>query len=189
MFSGKTTELLRRLEAAPRALAFKHAADRRFHDTHIISHAGKAHAAVAVTDAAEILSRLTADAPLVVVDEGHFFDESPVSSCSAEHRLSLYDAAEIITRGGIDVAIAALQPDSWGRPFSSVSRLLQRADEPAATYATCARCGGRADRTQRLTPILDGRMVVSPDNYEPRCQTCWRPPIEPPPHARQHQGR
>lgn len=187
MFSGKTTELLRRLKSTPHALAFKHAADSRFHATQIVSHAGKAHDAVALRDPAEIFSYLRSDTRLVVVDEGHFFEAAArgPGGIAAPLRMSLIQAAEDLAARGIDMVIAALQPDSWGRPFACVSRLLELADEPVVTYATCARCGARADRTQRLTPITNGQMVVSPDQYQPRCRACWGPPSEAP-HAARH---
>jgi thymidine kinase len=176
MFSGKTTELLRRLEAAPRgqSLAFKHVADSRYSDSQIISHAGKAAPAIAVRNSSGIIEHLSAlrrghagGLKLIVIDEGHFFDDGLLDAVRIARHLS-------------EVVVAALQPDSWGRPFDVVSRLIEFADEPVLKQATCARCTARADRTQRLTPIINGQMVVDPDNYEPRCQPCWRPPPERP---------
>jgi len=170
MFSGKTTELLRRSEMYPRgkALSFKHAIDTRYSSSAIVSHGGKASPAIVVKNAAEIERHVTKAIGMVAIDEAHFFDEGLVGVIAR------------IVEGGIDVVLTLLQPDSWGRPFAVAERLLAHADEPILMTATCARCGTLADRTQRLTPIIDGRMVVEPDNYEPRCGKCWRPPPEPP---------
>jgi len=166
MFSGKTTSLLDRLESSPRprALAFKHATDSRYSPSQLVSHAGRAWSAVVVRSAREILDHVRDDIELAVIDEGHFFCET------------LIEVAGRLVDDGREVLIAALQPDSWGRPFRLVSRLSEIADQPVATYATCAGCGGRADRTQRLTPIVNGQMVVEAHHYEPRCRPCWRPP-------------
>jgi len=169
MFSGKTTELLRRVAEHPcgKALAFKHAIDTRYSASAIVSHGGKASPAIVVANADDIDRHVTDGIELIAVDEAHFFDE----------RL-----AEVVARlaeQGADVVLTSLQPDSWGRPFPAAQRLLAIADEPIVTTATCARCRALADRTQRLTPIIDGQMVVEPDNYEPRCRNCWRPPPEP----------
>jgi len=170
MFSGKTSELLRRLEMYPRrtTLAFKHALDTRYSATAIVSHAGKASPAIVVKNSAEIERHITEVIDMVAIDEAHFFDEGSV------------DVVARIVERGIGIVLTSLQPDSWGRPFPVADQLLAIADEPILSSATCARCGAVADRTQRLTPIIDGRMVVEPDNYEPRCVKCWRPPPEPP---------
>lgn len=170
MFSGKTTELLRRLEAYPsgKALAFKHAVDTRYSASAIVSHGGKATPAIVVRNADEIERHVTEDIEMVAIDEAHFFDES------------LADVVARLAGRRIDIVLTSLQPDSWGRPFPVVERLRAIAGEPILTTATCARCGAEADRTQRLTPIINGNMVVEPDHYEPRCRKCWRPPPEPP---------
>jgi len=166
MFSGKTTELLRRLAEQPvgKALAFKHAIDTRYSASAIVSHNGKALPAIVVSNADEIEPHVTDGIEIAAIDEAHFFEER------------LADIVARLAQRGVDVVLTSLQPDSWGRPFPATERLLDIADEPMVTTATCARCGALADRTQRLTPIIDGRMVVEPDNYEPRCRNCWQPP-------------
>ena len=170
MFSGKTTELLRRLEMYPRgtALAFKHAIDTRYSASAIVSHGGKASPAIVVNNADKIERHVTDDIQMVAIDEAHFFD------------VGLADVVARLAERSIAVVLTSLQPDSWGRLFPVTQRLLALPDEPILTTATCARCGAVADRTQRLTPIIDGRMVVEPSNYEPRCRKCWRLPPEPP---------
>ena len=101
---------------------------------------------------------------MAAIDEGHFFDAR------------LLDVISRLAERGIDVVVAALQPDSWGRSFPLVDRLAALADAALVKHAACARCGAEASRTQRLTPIEHGRMVVDPSNYEPRCAKCWNPP-------------
>ena len=67
MFSGKTTELLRRVDTFDRAkvAAFKHAVDVRYSPNEIVSHAGRAYPAPAITSAGEILARLATGGDLV----------------------------------------------------------------------------------------------------------------------------
>jgi len=170
MFSGKTTELLRRLaeHTDSKSLALKHAIDTRFHPTQIVSHAGKAHTAIAVTSAADIVRRVGPEIEFVAIDEAHFFDE---------HLAAVI--AQLADRG-LDAVLTSLEPNSWGRPFAVNEALLAVADEILTMTAVCARCGATADRTQRLTPIVHRNMVVAPDNYQPRCRKCWRPPPESP---------
>lgn len=168
MFSGKTTELIRRIDQAPASTvrAFKHLADDRYHASKIVSHAGKSIPAIGIENPGELLRYALARTTLVAIDEGHFFD------------VRLIDAIGRLVNRGVDVVVAALQPDSWGRPFPLVTRLTELAGESMTLTATCARCSAAADRTQRLTPIENGKMVVDPANYEPRCVQCWRPPPE-----------
>jgi thymidine kinase len=168
MFSGKTTELLRRIAGvpAPQVLAVKHSIDMRFARGAIVSHAGKAYPAMTVASAAEIVELVKLQTALVAIDEAHFFDEG------------LVDVVRSLQARGLDVVLASLEPDSWARPFPINESLRTIADECVVKHATCARCGAVADRTQRLTPIIGGQMVVDPSNYEPRCQKCWQPPRE-----------
>ena len=168
MFSGKTTELLRRVALYDRAkvAAFKHAIDVRYSPNEIVSHAGKAYPACAITSAGEILSRLALGVELVAIDEAHFLDAD------------LVEVTTILAGRGLDVVLTSLDPDSWGRPFEVVERLKPITGESVSLQATCVRCDAVASRTQRLTPIIGGNMADGPENYEPRCPACWIPPPE-----------
>ncbi len=167
MFSGKTTELIRRVEQYPAGsvLAVKHEIDTRFGRDAIMTHGGKAIPATPVRASLEILDHIGEAIELVAIDEGHFFD------------LELPGVIAILNERGIDIAITSLEPDSWARPFPINELLRTQTSECIVKSATCTRCGGVADRTQRLTPIIDGNMVVPPSHYEPRCCNCWRLPV------------
>jgi len=171
MFSGKTTELLRRLAGCrpASALVFKHIIDNRYREDAIVSHGGKAYPATAIAHAHHIIDRIHEDMEIVAVDEAHFFDLSLVEVCRKMSAL------------GKSVIITSLDRDSWGRPFPVAERLRSIANEPIVKRAICARCGAPADRTQRITPIINGDMVGGPESYEPRCKACWKPPPELPP--------
>jgi thymidine kinase len=168
MFSGKTTELLRRIDAqAPETvIAIKHVVDTRYSGAQIVSHAGKAHSAIAVHRSDDILAVVRPSTRIVAIDEAHFFDDD------------LLDTIATLADHGIDVVLTSLEPDSWGRPFPINHRLRSTGAEVVALFCFCARCGGRADRTQRLTPVVNGNMIVEPQNYEPRCEKCWKPPLD-----------
>ena len=168
MFSGKTTELIFRVERYPaeRMLAIKHVVDTRFGRDAIISHAGKSLAATPVSSSREILSLVDARTQVVAIDEGHFFD------------LELVEVIEALNDRGMNVVLTSLEPDSWARPFPINEVLREQAAECVLKTANCARCGRVADRTQRLTPVVAGNMVVNPSQYEPRCRGCWRAPSE-----------
>ena len=166
MFSGKTTELIRRISrySTSKTVAIKHEIDTRYSETDIVSHAGKAYPARVVAEARQISAHLRDDTEIVALDEAHFFDENLVEV-----------TLQLATRG-IDVVLASLHPDSWGKPFPVGERLRAIADEPITLFATCARCGETADCTQRLTPISGSNMVGGAESAEPRCVKCWTPP-------------
>ncbi len=168
MFSGKTSELLRRIERFPSTsvLAIKHTVDNRYASDAIVSHSGKSVVAVAVRSSNEIEPHVKPDTQFVAIDEAHFFDAG------------LVDVVARLTSRGVNVALASLEPDSWGRPFPINAELRRMADECSLLTAKCARCAAEANCTQRLTPIVDGCMVVGPEHYESRCRRCWKPPVE-----------
>ncbi|MEK6799112.1 MAG: thymidine kinase [Planctomycetota bacterium] len=171
MFSGKTTELLRSAERLPaeRVQAFKPAIDTRYALDAVVSHAGRAFPATVVDSAAAIPPRIRTSVSLAAIDEGHFFG------------VELVEVVQGLARCGIDVVVAALDRDSWGREFPAMRRWVDVADTVTGLSAVCARCGREATRTQRLTPILDRSMVGGPESYEPRCEGCWKAPPEAPP--------
>ena len=171
MFSGKTTELLRRFEAFERGAvrAFKHVIDERYAAEAIVSHGGLAWPAVRIASAGEILAHVDPVTRVAAVDEAHFFDRG------------LVEVTRKLAIRGLDVIITSLNVGSWGQPFAVTEQLRSVSDEHVSLKAICAACGSPAERTQRLTPIVDGGLVGGPESYEPRCDNCWRPPPEPVP--------
>jgi thymidine kinase len=170
MFSGKTTELLRRVGLVPANLVavFKHHIDTRYLRQCVVAHNRRSCPAVPVVAPIDIMTQLPESVRLVAVDEAHFFDSR------------LVETIKSIRERGVDVVLTALDRDSWGRPFPVVERLRAVASSVRELAALCARCGAIADHTQRLTPIIDRTMVGGPESYEPRCGPCWVAPPEPP---------
>ncbi len=166
MFSGKTTALLRAARLFPEAarVLVKHAGDTRYRTDAIVTHDGDYLPAHAIADARAITELIDEHTHLVVVDEVHFFDDS------------LADVIAALTRCGIGAVAAGLELGCWGQPFPSIERLVELSDERLELTDRCARCGQTADRTQRTTPIVAGRLVGGAESYEPRCIKCWTPP-------------
>jgi thymidine kinase len=166
MFSGKSELLIERVRDACRSVpgvaVFKHAADTRFDHQDIVTHSHDRLSAVAVSRSADLLDR-AADADVVAIDEAQFFDEQ------------LPDTCRLLAEKGKRVIVAGLDRDSWGLPFGPLPELARLADAVTRTTARCARCGTRADHTQRLTPITES-MIGGEGDYEPRCERCFSPP-------------
>jgi thymidine kinase len=169
MFSGKTAELLRRVEqaeaAGERVAVVRPSVDTR-HRGAVVSHTGARHEAVDVRGADE-LDRAVAGAALVAADEAQMFG----SEIAAE----LMRLAE----QGVRVVVAGLDLDFRAEPFGPMPELLAAADRVDALTARCARCGEEATLTQRLragrpAPLDDDTIVIGgTDLYEPRCAQCY----------------
>jgi thymidine kinase len=82
MFSGKTSELIRRMErcvyARQEIEIFKPSLDTRYAEMEIVSHSEMRLTAKPVSCASEILERSDSTSEVVGIDEAQFFDESLV---------------------------------------------------------------------------------------------------------------
>src|SRR5690349_24911501 len=85
MFSGKTEELIRRLNRAliakQKVEIFKPAIDRRYDEVKIVSHAEREIRSTPVNFASDILL-LAGNSDVVGIDEAQFFDEAIVDVCN-----------------------------------------------------------------------------------------------------------
>ena len=167
MFSGKSTELLRRLRLAQiarkRTAAFKHATDARYSDDEIATHAEQRGWAMAVTTAREIQESWHARGAAVIgIDEAQFFGPE------------IIPVAEELAARGKRVIVAGLNQDSFGEPFGPMPELLSRADDVFLTRAVCMVCGSEATKTFRKPGAELSRVLIGADQeYEARCRACW----------------
>lgn len=167
MFSGKTEELIRRLRRAQIArqqvAIFKPQIDTRYSNDHIVSHSELKFPSTMVATPADILP-LAANAQVVGIDEGQFFD------------MSLLDVVDRLANEGKRVIVAGLDQDYRGKPFEPIPQLLAIAEYITKTLAICMVCGNPADRTQRITHASERVLVGAKDAYEARCRRCYQPP-------------
>lgn len=165
MFSGKSTELIRRLTIAKIAklpvLVFKPTRDTRT-QAQICSRDGCCIAATVVNNPQEILAQ-SESARVIGIDEAHFFEDG------------LPDVAMKLARSGKQVIISGLNLDFQERPFASMPELLALADEIVQVHALCTACNERlATRSQRLIGGNE-RYQVGDSEYAPRCLMCYIP--------------
>lgn len=167
MFSGKSTELLRRLRLAQiarkKTAAFKHASDVRYDEDQITTHAEQSSWALAVSTPQEIWESWHGrGAAVLAIDEAQFF---PAELVDVVERLVALDKR---------VIVAGLNQDSYGRPFGPMPELLARADELFLALAVCMQCGEPATRTFRKPGAALAQVLVGADQeYEARCRGCW----------------
>lgn len=163
MFSGKSTELLRRLTRAQiaqqKVVAFKHEIDTRYSSKAIAAHDGRSLEALLCPNSMELVA-LAAGFDVVGIDEAQFFD------------LELPIVVEALVRRGQRVVVVGLDLDAEGRPFGTMPTLMALADRLTKLDAICMVCGKSATRTYRKSGRASQR-DVGVQQYEARCRTCW----------------
>jgi len=172
MFSGKSEELIRRLNRAriarQKVQVFKPAIDARYSIEEIASHSGQKHVSVPVSSTAEMLSQIHEDTQVVGIDEGQFFDPA------------IIDAVNDLARGGKRVIVAGLDQDFMGQPFDPMPQLLSIAEFITKTHAICVKCGATANYSQRTVESEARVEVGAADKYEARCRMCFIPHADAP---------
>jgi thymidine kinase len=169
MFSGKSEELIRRVNRAviakQKVQVFKPAIDNRYDAVAVASHNGRTWEAVAINAVADIRDNVREDTQVVAIDEGQFLSDDLVQLA-----LDLADEGKRVIIGGLDL-------DFRGEPFGPIPKLLAHAEMVDKLTAICS-CGRAATRTQRLIgghpahyddPII---LVGASESYEPRCREC-----------------
>jgi thymidine kinase len=172
MFSGKSEELIRRLNRAriarQKVQVFKPAIDARYSIEEIASHSGQKHVSVPVSSTAEMLSQIHEDTQVVGIDEGQFFDAAIV------------DVVNALARSGKRVIVAGLDQDYTGKPFEPMPQLLSIAEFITKTHAICVKCGATANYSQRTVESEARVEVGAADKYEARCRKCFVPHADAP---------
>jgi thymidine kinase len=167
MFSGKSEELIRRLNRAriarQKVQVFKPTIDVRYTAEEIASHSGLKHLSRPVSTTAEMMSHVEDDTQVVGIDEGQFFD------------MEIVEAVNRLAREGRRVIIAGLDQDYTGKPFEPMPQLLSVAEFITKTHAICVKCGGTANYSQRTVESQERVEVGASDKYEARCRRCFVP--------------
>lgn len=163
MFSGKTEELIRRLNRAliakKKVEIFKPILDNRYSETEVVTHSEIRIPSLAVTHSESILL-LGQDKDVIGIDEAQFFDEMLPEVCN-----KLADM-------GVRVIIAGLDMDYRGMPFGVIPRLMAIADEVTKIHAVCMICGETALYSKRLVDNGQNVLIGEKNEYEPRCRIC-----------------
>jgi thymidine kinase len=164
MFSGKTEELIRRLNRAiiakQRVEIFKPVTDKRYHHTEIVSHNENAIRSTPVDFASDILL-LAGDCDVVGIDEAQFFDEALVEVCNN------------LANNGKRVIVAGLDMDYEGKPFGSMPNLLAVAEFVTKVHAICAQTGELASFSFRLIDNDAQVMLGEKGEYEARSRKAF----------------
>lgn len=164
MFSGKTEELIRRINRAiiarQKVEIFKPVTDRRYHHEHIVSHNENHIRSTPVNFANDILL-LSGDCEVVGIDEAQFFDDGIVELCNT------------LANNGKRVIVAGLDMDYEGKPFGPMPQLLAIAEFVTKVHAICAQTGELASFSFRLTDDDRQVMLGETGQYEARSRRAF----------------
>jgi thymidine kinase len=168
MFSGKTTELIRRIRrymlANKECILVKHTMDDRYSSSSVVSHDERQMEAIVCSD---LSSLKYSNAQIVAIDEGQFYT-------------NLFEVCRELANEGKVVIVAALDATYLRTPFENVSRLCADAESITKLFAVCQRekdgktCGCDASFTWRTAsrdkPI---EYVGGSEMYIPVCRNCY----------------
>lgn len=164
MFSGKTEELIRRLNRANYANRkveiFKPLIDNRYDDEMVVSHDKKTIRSTPVSHSENILL-LASDVEVVGIDEAQFFDDGLPLVCNT------------LANRGVRVIIAGLDMDYLGKPFGIMPHLMAIADFVTKVHAICMKCGNPSLFSHRMVENSDRIMLGEKEYYEPLCRACF----------------
>lgn len=164
MFSGKTEELIRRINRAKIAgqpfRVFKPVVDNRYSDTKVVSHSKNEIESIVVNTSHEI-PILADGCDVIGIDEVQFFDDEIVDICTH------------LANSGKRVIVAGLDMDYTGAPFGPMASLLSIAEYITKVKAICMDCSSLAHFSYRLGDNEDVVMLGEKKEYVPLCRKCF----------------
>jgi len=166
MFSGKSTELIRRLKryqvAQYSCLIVKYAKDTRYDDTGIATHDRQTLKAVSATVLAQLTDK-AANYDVIGIDEGQFFPD-------------VMEWSEKMANAGKMVMIAALDGTFQRKPFANIMELVPLAEYVVKLHAVCMNCFGEGSYTKRISEDQEVEVIGGADKYMAVCRRCYHSP-------------
>ena len=171
MFSGKTEELIRRLNrtiiAKQPVRIFKPQTDNRYHPENVVSHNNNSIDSHSVAQASDILNQIQ-DCHVVGIDEAQFFDNDIVDVCNT------------LANRGKRVIVAGLDMDYEGKPFGPMPYLMAVAEYVTKVHAICAVSGNPASFSYRLDTSQERVNIGAYERYEARSRRYFYQPQDRP---------
>lgn len=163
MFSGKSTELMRRVRrfqvAQYNCLVVKYAKDTRYSDTGMATHDKNTMDAVSANCLADVRP-LAMKACVIGIDEGQFF---PDTVAFAEEMANL----------GKIIIVAALDGTFQRKAFGNILSLVPLAESVVKLHAVCMQCYKEAAYTKRIGAEKEVEVIGGADKYQAVCRKCY----------------
>ncbi|XP_042622932.1 thymidine kinase, cytosolic-like [Cyprinus carpio] len=148
MFSGKSTELMRRVRrfqvAQYSCLLIKYAKDTRYSQMGMATHD----------------MSMDLQACVIGIDEGQFFPDT-VEFC------------EEMANMGKTIVVAALDGTFQRKPFGNILNLVPLAESVVKLNAVCMQCFKEAAYTKRLGAEQEVEVIGGADKYHAVCRACY----------------
>ncbi|XP_035516140.1 thymidine kinase, cytosolic [Morone saxatilis] len=163
MFSGKSTELMRRVRrfqiAQYNCLVIKYARDTRYSDSGMATHDKNTMEAVPANCLGDVRS-LALKACVIGIDEGQFFPDT-VEFCEEMANL------------GKTIIVAALDGTFQRKPFGNILNLIPLAESVVKLNAVCMQCYKEAAYTKRIGAEKEVEVIGGADKYQAVCRKCY----------------
>lgn len=167
MFSGKTEELLRRLNrlkyCGAHYLLFIPKIDTRS-PKYVKSRNGRKLSAITISNSTEIIKYIKSKRKkidVIAIDEAQFFDKNLSRVCN------------YLANKNYIVIVSGLDTDFNGKPFPTMKELIITAEKVIKLKAVCSICGAEASFTERIN-IVNKKQILIGDKkiYSARCRHC-----------------
>ncbi|XP_066984793.1 thymidine kinase, cytosolic-like [Macrobrachium rosenbergii] len=163
MFSGKTTELMRRLKryqiAKHNCLIIKYAKDIRYDNDGIATHDRQTLPAVA-TMVLKDLREKAEEYSVIGIDEGQFFPDT-------------VEFAEEMANRGKTVIVAALDGTFQRSGFGNILSLVPLSESVVKLTAVCMICFEEASYTKRTSAETSVEVIGGTEKYIATCRKCY----------------
>ncbi|KAM4603658.1 thymidine kinase, cytosolic [Polymixia lowei] len=163
MFSGKSTELMRRVRrfqiAQYNCLVIKYAKDTRYSDKGMATHDKNIMEAIPANQLSHTYA-LALQACVIGIDEGQFFPD-------------VVEFCEEMANLGKTVIVAALDGTFQRKPFGNILSLVPLAESVVKLNAVCMQCYKEAAYTKRLGAEKEVEVIGGADKYQAACRKCY----------------
>lgn len=164
MFSGKSTELIRRIKLLQiidkKVLVIKPVIDSRYNQNKITSHNYESVECIVINKLDDILEDELKQYHAIVIDEGQFFTDLVPT------------VTKWINNYDIDIIVGGLDGDFQRQPIGTILNLIPHADKCYKLSSLCNMCknGTEAPFSFRLVNSSDKILVGGSESYIPVCR-------------------
>ncbi|WCS73387.1 thymidine kinase [Buffalopox virus] len=162
MFSGKSTELIRRVRryqiAQYKCVTIKYSNDNRY-GTGLWTHDKNNFEALEATKLCDVLESIT-DFSVIGIDEGQFFPD-------------IVEFCERMANEEKIVIVAALDGTFQRKPFNNILNLIPLSEMVVKLTAVCMKCFKEASFSKRLGEETEIEIIGGNDMYQSVCRKCY----------------
>ncbi|NP_001011452.1 thymidine kinase, cytosolic [Xenopus tropicalis] len=163
MFSGKSTELMRRVRrfqiAQYKCMLIKYAKDTRYSKEHLATHDQNTMAAVSACQLRDVSAEALA-CSVIGIDEGQFFPD-------------IVDFCEEMANRGKTMIVAALDGTFQRKAFGNILNLVPLAESVVKLNSVCMECYREAAYTKRLGAEKEVEVIGGAEKYHSVCRLCF----------------